>query len=103
MRDVLRGLWLTNAYLNCKRFVPFCFIYPPFSPQDDMAPEELLFEFSPARLPLKPRETSFAFVELIQSLSWQFETCSPLEKGWDNTIPAIHSGPASPDSWQSVA
>lgn len=46
MRDMFLGLWLTNAYLNYKRFLPFCFIYPLFSLQDDMAPEELLFEFS---------------------------------------------------------
>lgn len=71
-----------------------------FSPlQDDMAPEELLFEFSRATAPLKLRETSFAFVELIQSLAGSLKPAAPW-KGWDNTIPAIHSSPVSLDSQQ---
>lgn len=57
-----------------------------------MAPEELLFEFPLARLPLRPKETSFAFVELIQSLAASLKPAVPW-KGWDNTAPAIHSKP----------
>lgn len=54
-----------------------------------MAPEELLFEFP---LQLRPKETSFAFVELIQSLAASLKHAVPW-KGWDNTPPAIHSKP----------
>lgn len=39
-----------------------------------MAPEELLFEFP---LPLRIKETSFAFVELIQSLVGSLKPAAP--------------------------
>lgn len=67
-----------------------------------MAPEEALFESSYEAAIETERNVVFAFVELIQSLAGSLKPAAPW-KGSDNTIPAIHSSPLSPDSRQSVA
>lgn len=94
------GLWLPNAYLNCKHFLPFlapfCIIYQVCGLffflfffrlvlGVDMAPEELLFEFS-------HKETSFAFVELIQSLAGSLKPAAPWEKEEKETKKKKKSG-----------
>lgn len=100
--DARQGLWLTNAYLNCKRFLPVVFYLPAILSQDDMAPEELLFEF-PSEAAIETERNIIYFCWINSIISCHFETCSSLKRGWDNATPAIHGGPVSPDSQQPIA